>query len=242
MKKSLSIIIPCYNEQSCILPLFEKIEQIISQTNEVEIVIVDNGSTDDSSKIIKEHDLFKQNKISLLTIEENIGYGHGIISGLKKSSGDYMSWCHSDLEIDPVYAWLAFKKHKSELFNNNLIIKGKRISRSILDLLFTEGMSLIASIIFKTKLRDINAQPKIFSKSFFNLLINPPNDFSLDLYFLVVARYNNYSIKEFPVEVKKRISGEAKGGGGSFLNKLKLTKKTLKYIIDLKKYLKIKKI
>ena len=67
MEKSLSIIIPCYNEQNCILPLFKKIEQLISLDNNLEIIIVDNGSVDDSSFIIKDHILYKQNKIKLVT-------------------------------------------------------------------------------------------------------------------------------------------------------------------------------
>ena len=53
--KDLSIKIPCYNEQECILPLFEKLQKLISINKNLEIIIVDNGSTDDSSKIINNH-------------------------------------------------------------------------------------------------------------------------------------------------------------------------------------------
>ena len=238
MEKSLSIIIPCYNEQKCILPLFKKIEQLISLDNSLEIIIVDNGSVDDSSFIIKDHNLYKQNKIKLITIKKNIGYGHGVMEGLKTSTSNYVSWCHSDLEIDPLFNLSAFKENKINLDNEKCIIKGYRIARPILDILFTFGMSIFASLVFKTKLRDVNAQPKIFRKEFLKLIKTPPIDFSFDLYALVIAKYNNYKIINYPVLVKKRIAGLAKGGGGSLFNKIKLAIKTVKYIFKLKKQLK----
>ena len=68
--KDLSIIIPCYNEQECILPLFEKLQKLISLNKNLEIIIVDNGSTDDSSKIINNHSLYKENLINLVTVEK----------------------------------------------------------------------------------------------------------------------------------------------------------------------------
>ena len=82
--------------------------------------------------------------------------------------------------------------------------------------------------------KKIYCPPKVF----LNLLNNPPDDFSLDLYLLIVAKFNNYKIIEYPVMVKKRISGEAKGGGGNLINKIKLTKKTLIFIFYLRKNFK----
>ena len=106
------------------------------------------------------------------------------------------------------------------------------------DIFFTTGMSLFTSLVFMKKLSDVNAQPKIFPRHFLSLLKNPPNDFSLDLYLLVVARFNDYKIIDYPVIVNKRISGEAKGGGGTFKNKIKLTQKTLSFILYLRKNFK----
>ena len=86
---------------------------------------------------------------------------------------------------------------------------------------------------FLKKLSDINAQPKIFHKNFLKKIDNPPSDFSLDLYLLITAKLNNYEILTYPVILKKRIAGLAKGGG-SFKGKIKLTCRTLKYIYKLR--------
>ena len=53
--KKLSIIIPCYNEQDNIIPLFEKLKNLINLDKNLEIIIIDNGSTDNTLTKIKNH-------------------------------------------------------------------------------------------------------------------------------------------------------------------------------------------
>ena len=96
-------------------------------------------------------------------------------------------------------------------------------------------MSIFASLVFMKKINDINAQPKLF-QDLFRVIKDYPKDFSLDLYILIMAKSNNYKIINHEVIMKKRIYGEAKGGG-SLIGKLKLIKRTLIYIIELKKKL-----
>ena len=215
----LSIVIPCFNEDENIEPLFKKINDLLKLDNQIEIIIVDNGSTDKTNMNIISSSLFTQKKIILKKLNTNIGYGHGIMSGVKIANGKYIGWCHADLQTEP-----------------NYVIKGLRRNRNLFDEIFTFGMSLIASIIFLSKINDINAQPKLFPKSFLKNLANHPNDFSLDLFFLVTAINNKYKIINHEVIMNKRIHGYAKGGG-SFVGKIKLIKRTLLYIIELRKKL-----
>ena len=48
----LSIVIPCYNEEKNIYPLFKKIEELLNLDKNLEIIIVDNGSTDSTRENI----------------------------------------------------------------------------------------------------------------------------------------------------------------------------------------------
>ena len=232
----LSIVIPCYNEDNNIFPLFSKIEDLLNLEPKIEVIIVDNGSTDKTYENILKSNLFMENRIKLKKIDKNIGYGYGIMSGVKISTGDFIGWCHADLQTEPSDVYDAFLTNKDKLKNQNYIIKGLRKNRNIFDEIFTLGMSLIASVVFLKKINDLNAQPKLFPKSFLPYLQNHPNDFSLDLFFLVIAKNNNYKIINHDVIMKKRIYGEAKGGG-SLKGKIKLIRRTLAYILELRKKL-----
>ena len=230
---NLSIIIPCFNEDKNIFFLFEKIERLLENNNSVEIIIVDNGSTDYTHQKIINSKLFKKKKIIFLKIEKNIGYGYGIMTGVNAANGNYIGWCHADLQTEPIDILNAYIKNLNVIENELCVIKGLRKNRNFFDSMFTFGMSFFVSIIFLKKINDINAQPKIFPKTFLNYLKGYPKDFSLDLYFLVMAKINGYKIINHDVIMKKRLYGQAKGGG-SLKGKIKLIKRTFIYIIKLR--------
>lgn len=230
----LSVVIPCYNEGPNIEKLFEKIKKLLNKSSNIEIIIVNNGSTDNTEQNIINSELYNENKIKVLNINKNIGYGHGIMSGVKIASGEFIGWCHADLQTEPEDVYQAFIKFKEDLLKGRTIVKGLRIKRNLFDNFFTIAMSIFASFVFQRIINDINAQPKILPKSFLKFMHDYPYDFSLDLYFLIIAKINNYKILNFEVEFKNRLHGEAKGGG-SILGKLKLTTRTIIYIFKLRK-------
>ena len=57
-------------------------------------------------------------------------------------------------------------------------------------------MSIFETILLRTFLYDINAQPTIFERSFYESWVNPPTDFSLDLYSFYLAKEKNSKLKE----------------------------------------------
>jgi glycosyltransferase involved in cell wall biosynthesis len=235
---NLSVIIPCYNEENSVFDLLNECYKIGVSKPDIEFVLVDNGSTDNTNNNLSSFLKSNQNfKAKIVTVKINIGYGNGIIQGLNNAQGDILSWTHADLQTDINDVVLAYEKFKQDLINNKCIVKGKRVNRNFFDNFFTKSMSLISSFILKKNLDDVNAQPKIFNKYFFKSLKNPPLDFSLDLFLLYFALEKKIIIKNYPVVFKKRLTGEAKGGG-TLMGKFRLIKRTLKYILELKNRLK----
>ena len=230
----LSIIIPCYNEEANIKILFKSLKNLLKKNKiKIEIIIVENGSKDKTRLKIREETLFKNKKIKLVLISKNKGYGHGIMTGVTRAKGQYVCWCHADLQTTPQDVVNSFLFNQDNLKKFKSVVKGKRINRNYFDQIFTIGMSILATIIFGKKLSDINAMPKLFPRSFIKCMKKPPNDFSLDVYFLVVAIKENYKILEHSVNWGERKFGEAKGGGSISL-KFNLTIQTIKRIIQLK--------
>tara|TARA_B100000953_G_scaffold114630_1_gene94271 strand:+ start:4903 stop:5643 length:741 start_codon:yes stop_codon:yes gene_type:complete len=231
-KKKLSIIIPSYNEINNLKHLLIKANKILLKNKDIEIIIVDNGSTDGSKKYLENNKKFFP-KLKIVRVKKNIGYGNGIKHGLKFTSGKIISWTHADLQFDINDIVKFFYKNYKQIIKHNLIIKGRRQNRSFLDIFFTKGMSLIVNFIFGTQIQDINGQPKMFNNMLVKKILKlGPNDFSLDLFLLLLASKNNLTINEFPLKVKNRVNDNAKGGG-SFYGKIKLTINTLKYIFIL---------
>ena len=232
--KNLSIIIPCYNEKENIKILLDKFISI--KDKNIEIILVNNGSSDSTEKTISSYSRI-DHRIRYLKIEENIGYGNGIMAGVSKSRNNIISWTHADLQtdiFDVINSFYSFITHEDY---KQYVLKGKRKGRNIFDWFFTFAMSIISSFMLGRCFSDINAQPKMFHRSFLEKLKNYPEDFSLDLFFLYQARSNEMKIIEYPVYFGKRLYGESKGGG-TIAGKLKLITRTWGYIIQLKKRIK----
>ena len=232
-KIDLSIIIPSYNEKNNLKFLINKSNKLLKQNKTLEIIIVDNGSTDGSKNFL---DFLKlpSNRLKIVRVKKNIGYGHGIKFGLKHANGEIISWTHADLQFDINDIVKFYLKNSIRIKFKKIIIKGLRKNRSILDIFFTKGMSVLVNLIFNTNINDINAQPKMFKRIMIKKLIHyAPNDFSIDLFLLLSSLKSGYKINEFPLKVSKRTNDKAKGGG-SILGKIKLTLSTLRYIFSLK--------
>jgi glycosyltransferase involved in cell wall biosynthesis len=234
----LSIIIPCYNESGSIPKLLDICRESCKGKDFVEYIFVNNGSTDNSRAIFEQLFALAENRFAkLVDVPVNKGYGYGILQGLYAAGGDVLAWTHADLQTNPKDVIDAFLKYDDALTDNRCIVKGNRVGRNVFDDFFTGGMSLISSILLAAKLNDVNAQPKIFNRKYMELWERAPYDFSLDLYLLYVARRNKIPIETFPVRFEKRLYGEAKGGG-TFKGKIKLIKRTFKYIVQLRKDLR----
>ena len=103
MKKTLSIIIPVYNEENTIISILEALEKVtLIGELQKEIIIVDDCSTDNSKSIIKQYVSDKPNiNAKYFSHEKNMGKGAALHSGIKHSTGDYITIQDADLEYDP---------------------------------------------------------------------------------------------------------------------------------------------
>ncbi len=237
-KLKLSIAIPCFNEPDNIGEVLKQFQKILSDKKfNVEIIVIDGGSTDHTPSILQQ--LFKKldpSVFKLILMTSRRGYGFDITYALNQATGDVLSWTHADLQTDPRDVLRAFEYYMSQK-SNKIVVKGRRKNRRLTEVMFTFGMQIISWFVLKTYLNDINAQPKLFSRQFYQKYIqnNAPSDFSLDLYALYQAKINGMDIHEIPVLFTKRLFGEAKGGSGSsFKTKFNLIKRTFLYILKLR--------
>jgi polyisoprenyl-phosphate glycosyltransferase len=228
----LSVIIPCYNEAKNIPLILQRFKQVLDR-DDLELIIVDNGSQDGSGemldRLLPEYPFARK-----VTVAVNQGYGYGILSGLRQAEGEYIGWTHADMQTDPYDSLRALKIAADKGYPANLFVKGTRKGRPLFDTFFTIGMSLFESCYLATPLWEINAQPNIFHRSFFDRWENPPHDFSLDLYAYYLAHKNGLNIERLAVEFPERLHGSSSWNTG-FGAKWKFIKRTLEFSIRLKK-------
>ena len=129
----LSVVVPCYNEAENIPLIVSKFNKILEESDEdIEVILVNNGSSDDSKNIFEKTISDIKEDIRVLNVKKNIGYGHGILSGLKIAKGEILSWTHADLQTDPSDVLSALKKFK-KYNDSQLVVKGKRRKRNFID-------------------------------------------------------------------------------------------------------------
>jgi len=231
----LSIIIPLYNEKWNIKLLLEEFYIFKGKYN-FELILVNDGSTDWTKDFLNKLDSKYKIFTKTISYKNNKWYGWAILTWLQESKWDILSWMHSDLQTDVKYIFEAY-----DLFlknsNNNIIIKWNRVNRKLGQIMFSYIMSIICSIVFWYKLFEINAQPKVFSRKLYKKFNNPPKDFSLDLYLLVLAKKNWYIFKTINVNFIDRKYWVSKWKT-SFKLIIKTIYRTLKYIFKLKLWIR----
>ena len=94
----VTILIPVFNEENTIIEILNRVNSEKKDETEIEIIVVDDCSTDNSKNLLKENtELFDK----LVELEKNLGKGGAVREGLKHSTGDYVLFQDADLEYSP---------------------------------------------------------------------------------------------------------------------------------------------
>ena len=161
----VSIIIPCYNEQSTIKEIINKIN---SQSNiEKEIIVIDDFSNDKTREIL-EKDL-KNNIHKIILNERNYGKGYSIKKGIEIDSGDCIIIQDADLEYDPT----DYKKLLDPIINGVAdVVYGSRFigtsERRVLYFWHTIGnklLTLFSNMLSNLNLTDMEVGYKVFKSN-----------------------------------------------------------------------------
>ena len=152
----LSIIIPVYNEEKTVINVLEKIKNNSSSLSKYEVIVVDDGSTDQSRKLLENN---KQLYDKLLVNEKNKGKGSAIKKGIMNASGTHIIFQDADLEYNPE----DFKKFEKIFidFDADGIIGSRFIysdytrSHKILNKIGNKILTFLFNLLYNTTFTDI---------------------------------------------------------------------------------------
>lgn len=160
MTKTLSIVIPVYNEQETLLELLRRVEAVEIPLAK-QIVIVDDGSTDGTREILK--NLGARAKVVLH--ERNRGKGAAVRSGLVHATGDYTIIQDADLEYDPKdYAGLLVPllDGRAEVVYGSRFLGGPHRVLFFWNYAANKFFTLLTNVLFNINLTDMGTCYKLF--------------------------------------------------------------------------------
>lgn len=218
----ISIIIPAYNEGESIGEVLRRLMKIDWPLHNMEIVVVDDGSTDNTSREVE-----SLSSVKCVRHEKNLGKGAAIRTGIKNSTGEVIVIQDADLEYPPEYIPSLVKPI---LTDNADIVFGSRFRGRCKGMKFSHFignkiLSLVTSILYNVPITDVMTGHKAFNRAVFNSLTLSEDGFEVEVEMTSKCLQNGWRFTEVPIDYSYRNIGLSKiayrDGVRSLLNLVK---------------------
>ena len=178
---------------------------IDSSVSEYEIIIVDDGSLDNSRELIcglREAD----KRVRAVFHNINSGKGAALLSGFKQAKMEWVLTMDADLQID-----IAELKSFLPFCTEFDLIAGRRISRNegVVRSIVSRIYNLAASAVIGTRIRDVGCPFKLVKRSILLEIPLTAEGFAIDAEIFLLARASNYRIREQDVNCRSRLKGKS---------------------------------
>ena len=202
---NISLIIPLYNEENRIKKNLSFIQNFLKKKN-IEVIFVNDGSSDNSEKIIKKF-ISKNNKkfIKYLSYKQNVGKGYAIKKGVLSSKKKWILICDLDMSVQPSQIDIWYKKKyilkKNEAYFASRKHTLSKIKTSFVRKLLGVIFNLIIFSLFGIRIKDTQCGFKLFHKDYAKSIFRKINSyrFSFDVELVLLLKEKNIKIKELPV-------------------------------------------
>ena len=215
-KIKLSVIIPVYNEDKYLEKLFNELIKFFNNEN-TEIIFVDDGSNDNSSKIINTLKKRKDYSFSfvIIKLDINSGKGKALQVGLKNCKGEYILLQDADLELDmkdsnEMYQMIKNNNEIKCIFGSRYLSGKLKRNNYFFNNLIGKINSLIFNIFFSQSLSDVHCGLKILHHDVIEKINLTVNDFGIEIDLASQIVRNNFFIYEFGVSYYFRTKRQGK--------------------------------
>jgi len=207
----LSIIIPCYNEENTIKVTVEKVLKF--SLYDKEIIIVDDCSTDQSRKIIK--NLAEDTSIiKYFFLDKNLGKGAALNKGFKEANGDIILIQDADLEYDPKdYPILIkpFIETDADVVYGSRFLGGEYVRLHFFwHFLANKFLTIVTNVVTNLNMSDMETGYKVFKKNVINSIEIKEKSFGVEPEITVKLAKKKFVFYEVPISYRGRSYEEGK--------------------------------
>lgn len=213
----LSIVIPAYNEEKTIGEIIKKIDKLRLKELDKELIIVDDGSSDNTYKITKS--LGKHIK-SFVIIKHttNLGKGSAVKTGINKAQGDIILIQDADLEYNtddiPKLINPIIKNRADVVYGTRLRVKpefyGRNKTPFLLHFFGNKFLSLLTTLFYGNKITDMETGYKVFRRKVLDGINIKSKSFNFEPEITAKILKKGYKILEIDIKTKPRSYSEGK--------------------------------
>lgn len=214
-KKSLSIVIPCYNEEAGIPNLVSQLNpavQKLQQTYQVDLIFVDDGSSDKTNELL--HQYYNSNpSVKIIKHEKNKNLGAALKTGFAHCTGDYVAALDSDCTYDPrlLEAMLDLMDEHTDIVTVSPYHPDGKI-RDVpgYRIFLSKSISQIYRWLVPARLYTFTAMVRIYRKDVVKKVHFKSDTFLGVTELMIKALLQGYHVKELPTELNHRVFGTSK--------------------------------
>lgn len=206
---SLSLVLPAFNEAENIATVIASaLEVLPAHTPDFEIIVVDDGSRDDTSTIVETISR-SDTRVKLIRHPQNRGYGSALRSGFQATSGDYVMFMDADRQFD-----IRDLELLAPFAADHDIVAGFRMERRdpLHRRVFAEAFNVSVRVLFGVHLRDIDCAFKIFRGDLLRSLELTAPGALINTEIQAKARRQRVRIQQVGVHHYPRVAGSPTGG------------------------------
>lgn len=208
MKKKISIVVPCYNEQESLPYFYKEIKKMEKKMDYLvfEYIFVNDGSRDNTLNILRNF-AKKDKKVRYISFSRNFGKESAMLAGLDYSTGDYVTVMDADLQDPPSLLEEMYKGIEKEGFDcvgtRRVTRKGEPPIRSFFARMFYRIINKLSNIEMVDGARDFRLMTRQMVDSILSL--KEYNRYSKGLFSFV-----GYKTKWLEYENVERVAGTTK--------------------------------
>ncbi len=206
--KKLSIIIPVYNEAATVGETIRRVYDAHLPGFTREIIVVDDGSTDGTKKILKSW----EKKVRVIYKSKNEGKGSAVTLGLRETTGNIILMQDADLEYSPDDYPVLLKPFENDHVN---VVYGSRFLGPHLSTMFVYAqgnkfVTFVSNVLFNSNITDMETGYKVFRKEVLEGIIIRAKRFDVEPELTAKVLKKGYQIYEVPISYFGRTFSEGK--------------------------------